>query len=99
MCGAWGREFLECHCAPPRACERRHLARKDRPAHPSDAQLERAADAVIAEDGSAVLDQCGHNHVNTAQTTRAKRTPSNVAFNDIATDRRYQMVICQMATV
>src|SRR6266550_6445776 len=45
------REFIEREGAPASAGERRHLSCKDRPAHPSNAQLERAADTVIAENG------------------------------------------------
>src|SRR5882672_1533376 len=45
------RELLQRHSTPSGTRERRHLSRKNRPAHPSNAQLERAADAVIAENG------------------------------------------------
>ena len=48
------REFLQRQRPPAGAGERGHLPREDRAAHPSDAELERAADAVIAEDRSGL---------------------------------------------
>src|SRR6266513_3216410 len=92
------RKLGQRHCPPTRTRQRGHLPRKDRPADARDAQLERAADAVIAED-RRVRRQWGQSHPNTAHVTAAKMSPSNVAFSDIVTDRRYQIVICQSASV
>src|SRR6266516_2650873 len=94
---AWRGEFGERQRPPAVAREGAHLSGKDRAAHPSHAELERAADAVIAEDGR--VGQCGHIHVNTAQVTSAKITPSNVALSVMAHARRYQMDICHSASV
>ena len=95
---AWLREFVQRQCVPAGAGERGHLPRKDRPAHARDAQLERAADAVITEDRRARR-QCGQSHPNTAQVTSAKITPSTVDLSVIAQDRRYQIDICHSASV
>ena len=97
-CGEWDSELVEGHRSPTRARERRHLPHKDRTACSSDAQLERAADAVITEDRRKRR-QCGHIHVNTAHVTSAKTTPSNVDLRVIAHDRRYQIDICHSAKV
>src|SRR5882762_10394169 len=91
------RELLQRHSTPSGTRQRRHLSRKDRPAHPSNAQLERAADTVIAENGRGCR-QC-HSHVKTAHVTSAKITPSNVDFNVMAHDRRYQIDIWYRARV
>ncbi len=95
--GAWGCEFIEGERPPASAGERRHLSRKDRPAHPSNAQLERAADTVIAENRGKCR-QC-HSHVKTAHVTSAKITPSNVDFSVMTHDRRYQIDIWYRAKV
>ncbi len=91
-------EFREGDRLPSRTCHCRHLPCEDGAAHPSDAQLERAADAVVAEDGGKCR-QCGQSHTNTAQVTSAKITPSNVDFSVIVQDRLYQIDICQSASV
>src|SRR6266550_3511093 len=43
--------LLERQCLPSSLRQRGHLPRKKRPAPPSNAQLERAADAMVAENG------------------------------------------------
>jgi len=91
-------EFREGDRLPPRTRQRGHLPREAGPAHSSDAQLEGAADAVVAEDGGRRR-QCGHIHVNTAQVMNAKITPSNVDLSVMAHDRRYQIDICHSANV
>jgi hypothetical protein len=50
------RRFLVCELCegkgpPPSAGQGRHLPGKDRTAHPSHPELERAANAVVAENG------------------------------------------------
>src|SRR5258705_9093316 len=89
--------LVERQCLPssPRQCG--HLPRKDGPAHSSNAQLERAADTVIAENRGGCR-QC-HSHVNTAHVTSAKITPSNVDFSVMSHDRRYQIDIWYRAKV
>ena len=92
------REFIERERPPACAGERGHLPRKDRPAHPSHAELERAADTVVTEDRGRCR-QCGHIHVKAAHVTSAKITPSNVDFSVMAHDRRYQIDIWYRAKV
>src|SRR6266699_251114 len=92
------RKLVQRQCPPTRTRQGGHLPCKDQPADARDAQLERAADAVITED-SRVRRQWGQSHPNTAHVTAAKMSPSNVALSDIVTDRRYQIVICQSASV
>jgi hypothetical protein len=95
--GASDCKLLQRQGTPPRPRQRGHLPRKDGTAHARHAELERAADAVVAEDWGNR--QCGHIHVNTAQVTSAKTSPSNVDFSVNAQARRYQIDICHSASV
>jgi len=90
--------MLERQCLPSSLRQRGHLSRKDRPAHPSHAELERAADTVVTEDRGRCR-QCGHIHVKAAQVTSANITPSNVDFSVMTHDRRYQIDIWYRAKV
>ena len=89
-------KFGEAQRSPPRASERGHLPRKHRSAHPSHAELEWAADPVIAENWDR---QWGHIHVKTAHVTSAKMTPSSVDLSVIVHARRYQIDIWNSASV
>jgi len=90
-------EFVKREGSPSGAGQRGHLPSKDRAAHTSHAELERAADAVITENGW--INQWGHIQVNTAHVTIAKMMPSNVALSVMLQARRYQIDICQSASV